>query len=542
MKIEMPGKLARYAVIAAVAGISGLTPLAAISGQAYSQATLDLELNGTGATAWSIANIKPGDSGIQSVELRNAGDIDGRVSIWISDITESDHGGDGNRLDDYLLFDISCSSLTDYIDLPARIDQLPQSAQDKSLSINPLVAGENVTLVWEWLFQETGQPQDNAQGDSLSFTINYLLEEIPSSSGGGSGGGATGPSGPGPGWLKINVLGHTTYARINEEGTLWQSYTATDAGGKNSLQFSAGTAVIAPGGVNPKIIEMRISQEPPAAPDGIEIIGPVYEIIGYDESSFHCSVSFSPPVILSLYYADNVSTSDNNSINIGSYAAADGWITPESSSNATSTPGTVSVLITQTSTFAVLSTPAAPPSSGPAAEPETTPSAPDASQPEPPKPDAPTPEPASPETTPVLFQAPAHFELAGLVIEPAQVGPGEPVTISGFLRNTGELQGSYTLELGINGKTEQSREINIAGGESAQVVFSVVRNVPGTYTARLGMLSGEFTVLAPALSDSGSEIPWAVLTVTFTATGLLVYLVLIKFKIIQPMAKPPLKK
>jgi hypothetical protein len=128
------------------------------------------------------------------------------------------------------------------------------------------------------------------------------------------------------------------------------------------------------------------------------------------------------------------------------------------------------------------------------------------------------------------------------MIEPARAGPGEPVTISGFLRNTGGLQGSYTLELLIDGETEQSREMILAGGESAQVVFSVVRNVPGIYTARLGGLSGEFMVLAPALSDYGSDIPWEVLAFTVAATGLLVYLIVIKFKIIQLLAKLPLKR
>ena len=140
------------------------------------------------------------------------------------------------------------------------------------------------------------------------------------------------------------------------------------------------------------------------------------------------------------------------------------------------------------------------------------------------------------------FQAPARFELGEFLIEPARVGPGEPVIISGFLRNTGGLRGGYILELGIDGETEQSRQIILAGGESAQVVFSIVRNVPGTYTVTLCGLSGEFTVLAPALSDSGSDIPWEVPAVTITTAGLLVYLVVTKFKLVRLVAKLSLKR
>ena len=46
------------------------------------------------------------------------------------------------------------------------------------MNITPLNVGDNVTLVWEWQFNETGRPQNDAQGDNLSFTINYMLEEI----------------------------------------------------------------------------------------------------------------------------------------------------------------------------------------------------------------------------------------------------------------------------------------------------------------------------------------------------------------------------
>jgi hypothetical protein len=51
-----------------------------------------------------------------------------------------------------------------------------------------LNAGETVSLTWRWEFLETGESQSDAQGDSLSFTINYLLQELPPGAGGGGGG------------------------------------------------------------------------------------------------------------------------------------------------------------------------------------------------------------------------------------------------------------------------------------------------------------------------------------------------------------------
>jgi len=80
---------------------------------------------------------------------------------------------DTNKLDDYLLFNLSCVRLSSDITLPATIHELPQSASDPNhIKINTLYAHETVTLDWEWEFPETGEPQNDAQGDILSFTIN----------------------------------------------------------------------------------------------------------------------------------------------------------------------------------------------------------------------------------------------------------------------------------------------------------------------------------------------------------------------------------
>ncbi|GAI58083.1 unnamed protein product, partial [marine sediment metagenome] len=56
----------------------------------------------------------------------------------------------------------------------AIIDNFPQSVSDPNyIRMSPLDAGEEVTLGWEWeLPPETG---NDAQGDTLSFTINYHL-------------------------------------------------------------------------------------------------------------------------------------------------------------------------------------------------------------------------------------------------------------------------------------------------------------------------------------------------------------------------------
>jgi len=150
------------------------------------QERIRLVLGGEGSTSWDIGNIKPGDSSHKTVELYNDSDSDGYIIIWISDTVsgeginpESETGdtAEPGELGDYLLFNGSCSRLDTNLSLPVTISALPQSASDPHyFKIAPFRARENIILTWEWEFAKSGLPQDSAQGDSLSFTINYLFE------------------------------------------------------------------------------------------------------------------------------------------------------------------------------------------------------------------------------------------------------------------------------------------------------------------------------------------------------------------------------
>ncbi len=163
--------------------IVGLFLLALLLLPAQAQGSvIDLELGGEGAISWEISNIKPGDSGIKTIELHNNGSIDGFVSIWISDINESDYGGDGASLDDYLLLNLSSERMQTNMSFPSTIYEFPQNAYDlKYINIADLDSGEVNNLDFAWEFQMTETSQNDAQGDELSFTINFMLEGSPSS-------------------------------------------------------------------------------------------------------------------------------------------------------------------------------------------------------------------------------------------------------------------------------------------------------------------------------------------------------------------------
>lgn len=147
---------------------------------------VDLVLGGEGATSWNIVSVEPGDSGIKTVELHNAGSKHGFVTIWVSAIIssegvnpESETGdtAEPGEFTDYLLLNLTADGLSSNVNLPTTINNLPQSATwSDYIELIPLKYGDTVDLQWNW---ELPAPTGNdVQGDSISFTINYLLREI----------------------------------------------------------------------------------------------------------------------------------------------------------------------------------------------------------------------------------------------------------------------------------------------------------------------------------------------------------------------------
>jgi hypothetical protein len=93
---------------------------------------------------------------------------------------------------------------------------------------------------------------------------------------------------------------------------------------------------------------------------------------------------------------------------------------------------------------------------------------------------------------------PASFTISSLNVSPLEAEIGEAVTISVLATNTGEQEGSYSLNLAINGAVVETREITMAGG-SQTVVFSTYGDEAGIYSVAVNGLEGSFTVLEPPL-------------------------------------------
>jgi len=102
--------------------------------------------------------------------------------------------------------------------------------------------------------------------------------------------------------------------------------------------------------------------------------------------------------------------------------------------------------------------------------------------------------------TPGLIEppAPAALQTDGLTINPTEIEPGEGLSITAMVTNTGDVRGSYMAELKINGNTQETTQVIVDAGKTKAVTFAVVKDTPGVYEVALGELNGQFEVIKPA--------------------------------------------
>lgn len=86
------------------------------------------------------------------------------------------------------------------------------------------------------------------------------------------------------------------------------------------------------------------------------------------------------------------------------------------------------------------------------------------------------------------------FKVAGLTISPAKANKGEPISILANVVNTGESEGTFKAELGINNVVAASKMLTIPAGVAQALNFVVTKDKPGTYEVTIGGVKGQFIV------------------------------------------------
>ncbi len=97
-------------------------------------------------------------------------------------------------------------------------------------------------------------------------------------------------------------------------------------------------------------------------------------------------------------------------------------------------------------------------------------------------------------------QAPATFTVSELNITPTEANPGGSLEISVLVTNVGDLPGSYQAVLQIDGVPAQTKDVNINGGDSTIVSFSITQDAAGQHQVNIGGLQGTFNVQPPPVA------------------------------------------
>jgi len=103
----------------------------------------------------------------------------------------------------------------------------------------------------------------------------------------------------------------------------------------------------------------------------------------------------------------------------------------------------------------------------------------------------------------------AEFAIESIDPESATVGPGETVTLTGTIENTGTAQGTVRVELRVGGIPFENQERTVAAGETATVTFPDLEPAsvldPGEYEPIIWTKNDEHPVALTITGDDGGS-------------------------------------
>ncbi len=271
--------------------------------------------------------------------------------------------------------------------------------------------------------------------ENISITVNTASSDSPMGGGGGSGGGGGGGGG-----------GATTSLRnsLTADGLMVEDLTATDIYMKVELRLRKGTIVLNKAGQALTAIRIAPIEDGQPADEGSVMVGQSYDIepngATFDASAnlvFRYSISDIPPGIpagnLYIAFWDPVAMTWTD---LGGTVDAEAHM--------------VSVEINHLSSYTLMA-----------------------------------------------HTRPASLKVMSLDLTPNEIAPGGTVTASIVVNNTGDFNGIYPIELKLDGVSLQTRSINLAGGTSETVTFTVTSDIIGEHQISIGGMPGTFLVRIP---------------------------------------------
>lgn len=161
------------------------------TGNIFTAGTLDIKLWGSDwedsvTGTWTFDNMAPGDVVEETLYVRNAGSVPINCLLFDMDVTEeADGASDGKHLDDYLKvvrvcvdinrvdIDKCCYDFDEYIRVFCAHNNMDPCNADMFIPycVDSLEPGDELSIYYKFEFEDTGSPQNNAQGDSVTMRL-----------------------------------------------------------------------------------------------------------------------------------------------------------------------------------------------------------------------------------------------------------------------------------------------------------------------------------------------------------------------------------
>ena len=275
-------------------------------------------------------------------------------------------------------------------------------------------------------------------------------------------------------YIQTSLFGVLESYRISYSGELQETIEVTSDDGMLTLTIPEETLALDEDGNRLETLEVTINETPPDPPEDAHIIGLAYDF-GPD------GATFDPAITLTFSYdpealPEGVAEED---LVLAYYDEDTGeWV--ELPCVVDTVNNIITASVPHFTTFAIIGS--------------VTPVPPGEEEEE--------------EEEEVITVTPAAFSVSYLSVSPRlEVEPGETVTITVLVANTGGESGSYTVVLKIDGVKEAEETVTIAAGESQGVSFSVTREEADSYAVTVDGLSGSFTVVALEGEEEEEEVP-----------------------------------
>jgi len=91
----------------------------------------------------------------------------------------------------------------------------------------------------------------------------------------------------------------------------------------------------------------------------------------------------------------------------------------------------------------------------------------------------------------------ATFEIRKLIISPAMVKVGKPVTIKVVVKNAGEMEDTKTINIEIDDEITGSKEVTLAPDEIITLEFTQIQSAEGDHSVTVDGLTGNYKVVTP---------------------------------------------